>query len=239
MGFFNERGLGLNDSLATFFGTHEALTLPQIAGAMMLSFLLAMIFAVVYQITFRGFTYSRSYIHTMVIGSMVTCMLIMAVGSNLARGMGILGTLAIIRFRTPVRDPRDAMFLFACLGVGISCGSGMPLVALVGTVMINLVAVILHWVPFASRREYEGLLRFSVADENQAAKSMIDDILIKYCDSFYALGVRQANQGQSVEYSFQIRLIDPSYKQDIIKDLTDAKVFHDPVLMMQRTTVEL
>lgn len=229
----------MNDYLASFFGTQDTITAPEIMGALVLSFLLSMVFAVVYQVTFRGFSYSRSYIHTMVIGSMVTCMLIMAVGSNLARGMGILGTLAIIRFRTPVRDPRDAMFLFACLGVGISCGSGMPLVALIGTVLINIVALILHWVPFASRREYEGLLRFSVDNADEAAKQMIDDILIKYCDSFYALGLRKAEQGSSVEFSYQVRLIEPTYKQDIIKEFSENDQFHDPVLMMQRTTVEL
>jgi len=155
----------------------------------------------------------------MVMGSMVTCMLIMAVGSNLARGMGFLGTLAIIRFRTPVRDPRDAMFLFACLGVGISCGSGMSLVAMVGTALINLVALILHWAPFASRREYEGLLRFTMETNDKISQKTVQDILIQYCDSFYVLGMRDAEQGDSVELSYQLRLIDPSYQQDIVSEL--------------------
>ena len=242
----------LNDSLASFLGTQDALTSPEIVGALFLSFLLAMVFAVVYQITFRGFSYSRSYIHTMVIGSMVTCMLIMAVGTNLARGMGILGTLAIIRFRTPVRDPRDAMFLFACLGVGIACGSGMAIVAIIGTVMINVVALILHWAPFASRRDYEGLLRFSIQTMSREgtdperdkrcnnAKQIVKDILIKHCDSFYILGKRDAEQGKREEFSYQVRLIDPSHQQDIITELSQhPELFDDTVLMMQRATVEL
>jgi uncharacterized membrane protein YhiD involved in acid resistance len=138
-----------------------------------------------------------------------------------------------------VRDPRDAMFLFACLGVGIACGSRMPSVALSGTALINIAALILHWAPFSSRREYEGLLRFSIKNDTQEAKQLIDDILIKYCDSFYALGVRKATQGKSIEYSYQIRLIDPSYRDDIVKEFTEHDLFHDPVLMMQRATVEL
>ena len=60
-----------------------------------------------------------AFVHTMILGSMIVSMLIMAIGNNLARGLGILGTLAVIRFRTPIRDPRDMMFLFACLGIGI------------------------------------------------------------------------------------------------------------------------
>ncbi len=222
-----------------FFGTEETLAASTVAGAMILSFLLSMLFAVVYQYTFRGFTYSRSYIHTMVLGSMVTCMLIMAVGTNLARGMGILGTLAIIRFRTPVRDPRDAMFLFACLGVGIACGAGMPVVAAVGTVLINAVALALHWAPFASRREYEGLLRFTMQTNDTKADQAVKDALVRFCSSYYLLGMRDAEQGDCVEYSYQVRLLDPAYQRDLIDAFKKAGCFADVVLLMQRTTVEL
>ena len=232
-------GMTVNEYLAMFFGTQEPLTPMIVAGSLMLSFLLATVFAAVYQATFRGFTYSRSYVHTMVLGSMVTCMLIMAVGSNLARGMGILGTLSIIRFRTPVRDPRDAMFLFACLGVGIACGAGMPQVAAIGTGMISVAALLLHWAPFASRREYEGLLRFITPAGNKGVEQEIQDILKQYCATFFLLGMRDAVQGSSVEYSYQVRLLDPAYQQDIVLALKNTGNVADPVLVMQRTTIEL
>lgn len=231
--------MNVNDYLSMFFGTQEPLDPALVAGALVLSFLLSVVFAVVYQYTFRGFTYSRSYIHTMVLGSMVTCMLIMAVGNNLARGMGILGTLAIIRFRTPVRDPRDAMFLFACLGIGIACGAGMPLVAALGTALINLAALLLHWAPFASRRDYEGLLRFTMPANDAKAEQTVQELLTRYCVSFFLLGMRDAEQGDSVEYSYQVRLLDPAYQQDLVLALKKDGGFGDPVLLMQRTTVEL
>ena len=231
--------MNANDYLSMFFGTQEVLNPQLVAGSLILSFLLAMVFATVYQWTFRGFTYSRSYIHTMVLGSMVTCMLIMSVGNSLARGMGILGTLAIIRFRTPVRDPRDAMFLFACLGIGIACGAGMPIVAVIGTVIINAGALILHWAPFASRREYEGLLRFVMAANDTKAEQEVQAVLTRYCSSFFLLGMRDAEQGDCVEYSYQVRLLDPAYQRDLVETLKKAGQFADVVLLMQRTTVEL
>ena len=227
------------DYLSLFLDPPAVLTPMLVVVHLLLSFLLSMVFATVYQHTFQGFTYSRSYIHTMVLGSMVTCMLIMAVGNNLARGMGILGTLAIIRFRTPVRDPRDAMFLFACLGVGIACGAGMPLVAVVGTASINAVALILHWTPFASRREYEGLLRFSMAAADSQAEQEVQDILVRFCSSFYLLGMRDAEQGDGMELSYQIRLLDPAYQKDLVEAFKKGGHFSDVVLLMQRTTVEL
>ena len=229
----------MTDTLSMFFEPQLVLTPALVAGNLVLSFLLSMAFALVYQHTFRGFTYSRSYIHTMVLGSMVTCMLIMAVGNNLARGMGILGTLAIIRFRTPVRDPRDAMFLFACLGVGIACGAGMPLVAVIGAGAINLVALLLHWTPFASRREYEGLLRFAMPVHDAQAEQAVQDILVRFCASFYLLGMRDAEQGDSMEFSYQVKLLDPAYHKDLVEAFKQAGRFEDVVLLMQRTTIEL
>lgn len=231
--------MNVNDYMALFFGTQEPLNPALVAGAMVLSFLLSTLFAAVYQFTFRGFTYSRSYIHTMVLGTMVTCMLIMSVGNNLARGMGILGTLAIIRFRTPVRDPRDAMFLFACLGVGIACGAGMSLVAVIGTLLICAVALLLHWAPFASRRDYEGLLRFTMPVRDAQAEQAAQDILKRFCASFYLLGMRDAEQGDTMEFSYQVRLLDPAYQQDLVSAFRNASGFSDPVLLLQRTTVEL
>jgi uncharacterized membrane protein YhiD involved in acid resistance len=230
--------MNADDYLSMFFGTQQTLSPQAVAGAMILSFLLSLLFAVVYQHTFRGFTYSRSYIHTMVIGSMVTCMLIMAVGSNLARGMGILGTLAIIRFRTPVRDPRDAMFLFACLGIGIACGSGMPIVAAIGTVLINGAALVLHWSPFASRREYEGLLRFTMKTKDKGDHE-VKNALVRFCSSYYLLGMRDAEQGDCVEYSYQVRLLDPAYQRDLVDAFKKSGCFADVVLQMHRTTIEL
>ena len=227
------------DTLSMFFEPQPVLTPALVAGNLVLSCLLSIVFALVYQHTFSGFTYSRSYIHTMVLGSMVTCMLIMAVGNNLARGMGILGTLAIIRFRTPVRDPRDAMFLFACLGLGIACGAGMPMVAAIGTGVINLAAVLLHWTPFASRREYEGLLRFAMPAHDASAEQVVQDILVRFCSSFYLLGMRDAEQGDRMEFSYQVKLLDPAYNKDLVEALKKAGPFEDVVLLMQRTTVEL
>lgn len=227
-----------DDYLTMFFGTPGAVTVAGCAAALALSFLLGLVVAITYQLTFRGFTYSRSYIHSMVLGAMVTCMLIMAVGSNLARGIGILGTLAIIRFRTPLRDPRDAVFLFASLGAGIACGAGSFPVAIVSIGMFCVAAAILHFSPFASRRDYEGILRFGMKVGDEAMEAAVRDALVKYCSSYGILGVRDAVQGEVAEMSYQIRLLDPAYNKDLVKAVR-ACGCTDPQLILQRNTVEI
>jgi uncharacterized membrane protein YhiD involved in acid resistance len=227
------------DYLNLLFGSATPISFWSVVSNLLLSFALSFIYAIVYQKTFGGFSFSRTFIQSMVLGSLITCMLIMAVGDSLARGLGIMGTLTIIRFRTPVRDPRDAMFLFGCLGTGIACGANMQTVAIGGTLVFNLVALFLHVAPFASRRNYEGLLRFTLTAGNNDAKEAIDTILQQLCESYILLAMRQVVQGTASEYSYHIHLRDPSYRQDLINQLSNVDGLATPTLIMQRATVEV
>ena len=226
------------DQLTSAFGSARILGTEQIVFALLLTFALAFVFATIYRWTYIGFSYSRSFVHTMVLGSMVVAMIIMAIGNNLARGLGIMGTLAIIRFRTPIRDSRDMIFLFACFGVGISCGAATYNVATVGTVTIALAALVLHWSPFASRREYEGLLRFTLP-ASPAQEEQVRSVLRQYCSAFNLIAMREAAQGDLIEFSYQVRLIDPSYQSELIEKLRAVPEVSEPSLLMHRTTVEL
>lgn len=203
-----------------------------------MAFLLCSVFATVYRWTFSGLSYSRGYIHTLVIGGMVVAMVIMAIGNNLARGLGILGTLAIIRFRTPIRDARDLIFLFASLGVGVGCGAGAYAVALIGTGTISSAMLLMHLSPFASRREYEGMLRFLLPNETRM-EGDVEEILRHCCSSFHMIAMRESTQGELIEYSYHVKLVDPSYQAEIIDRLHDVEDVVDPTLLMQRQTVEL
>ncbi len=226
------------DEFQTVFGSAQILGATQILTSLLMSFVLASVLATAYRWTFAGMSYSRSFIHTLVLGAMITSMLIMAIGNNLARGLGILGTLAIVRFRTPIRDPRDMMFLFASLGVGIACGANTLGVAIVGTFVISGAALLLHWSPFASRREYEGMLRFMAA-EGQDEGGGIDGVLKSCCSGFSLIAMREAAQGEQVEYSYQVRLLDPSYQREIVEGLNAVEGVSSTSLLMHRTTVEL
>ena len=77
----------------------------------LLAFILSSVIAMIYERTFQGLSYSRGLVQSMVLGSIVSCLLMIAIGDNIARGIGIVGSLAIIRFRTNLRDPRDLVFL--------------------------------------------------------------------------------------------------------------------------------
>ena len=226
------------DYLNMIFGLGGPVSFLSVLATLLLTFVLTFIFTMVYQRTFSGFSYSRTFLQSLILGSIVCCGLVLAIGDNLARGLGIMGTLTIIRFRTLVRDPRDAMFLFACLATGIACGAGMITIAVAMTIVFNGIVFLLHVAPLLSRRDYEGMLRFTASKETEV-KEAVDNLLMMMCETYTLVSMREAVQGELFEYSYQIRLRDSSYQKEIVKGVSEIQGITDPILMMHRSTVEI
>ena len=96
------------------------------AYSLVLCFVLSNIIAFTYEKTFQGLSYSRNFVQAMILGSLVVAVAMMAIGNNLARGLGMMGALTIIRFRTNLKDPRDIIFIFASLATGMAAGVSTP-----------------------------------------------------------------------------------------------------------------
>lgn len=222
----------------TQMGVAREITAAGILTSMIMSFVLGSLMATVYRWTHAGFSYSRSYVQTLVLGTICSTIMIIAIGNNLARGLGILGALAIIRFRTPIRDPRDLIFLFACLAVGISCGAQSFMVSILGALFFSFAAFYLNAAPFSSRREFEGLLRF-ILPSDSSSDLHLQEIFASYTSSAEMVAMREAIQGNALEYSYQLRLIDPTYKGDLLNALNKLQDIEEVSLVMQRSTVEI
>ena len=108
-------------------------TIVTIIYTALLAFVLSTLIAITYEKTYRGLSYSRNFVQALILSSIVAATVMQAIGDSLARGLGIIGALAIIRFRTVFKDPRDIIFMFASLAAGISCGVFGFTVGVIGT----------------------------------------------------------------------------------------------------------
>jgi hypothetical protein len=219
-------------------GAMRSLVATEIFYSLCIAFVLSLVLANIYRWTHQGFSYQRSFLQTIVLASIAVSIMIMAIGNNMARGLGILGAMAFVRFRTPIRDPRDVIFIFAALAIGISCGAQVFVVAIMGTLFFGFTAFFLSWSPWASRREFEGLLRFMLPANTKAAASL-PEIFGQYCTGAELVASREAIQGEVLEYAYQVRLIDPSYKVDLVDAIAKLPDASEVSLVMQRTTVEI
>jgi len=202
------------------------------------AFVLSSIIALMYERTFQGLSYSRGLVQSMILGSIVSCLLMIAIGDNIARGIGIVGSLAIIRFRTNLRDPRDLVFLFASLGIGVASGVQSYATAIIGTIMFCLIVFVLYISPFGARRKHDGLVRFQIPSGPVAA-SAVTNILLTHTKNFVLVTMRNVAQGQVVDYAYQVKLADPMANQTLIQQLEKIDGIRGITYMNQEATVEV
>jgi hypothetical protein len=172
--------------------------------ALIAAFLLGQAIAAIYVWTYRGMSYTRSYVHAIAIGAIVACMIMLATSTNIAAGIGVAGSLSALRLRIALRDPRDMIFIFAGMAVGIACGLHAFTVALAGTMMFCVAIAALTLVEFGQREIFEGLLRF-YAKPDPATELAIGKILDQYSGRFALTTMREVRQGAAMEYAYHLR----------------------------------
>lgn len=209
-----------------------------IAYTIMLAFLLSTVLAVIYQKTFRGLSYSRNYVQAIVLIAIISAVIIQSVGDSLARGIGIMAAMAIIRFRTNLKDPRDTLFLFASLAAGISCGAYAFNVAIIGTVGFSLAAIVLYFSPLGPNNYFDGMLRFNMPTENKE-RGLMEAKIQEYCKSFSLVTLREIEQGKRMDYAYHIKLRRGKTHESFLADLKTLASIQGISLMMQEATVDL
>ena len=192
------------DSLLLDFGTLK-LDWHTVVLSFLSAFFLSSVVAIVYERTFQGLSWSRGLMQSMVLGGIITCLLMIAIGDNVARGIGIVGSLAIIRFRTNLRDPRDLVFLFAALGAGVACGVQSYVAAAFGTFLFCVIAIAMHFSLFGTRRKYDGLVRFQMPTGPTLA-TQVAEIMQAIPLTFALVTMRNVSQGDLVDYTYQVKL---------------------------------
>ncbi len=170
------------------------------ALAITAAFLVGMFIYLVYKKTFGGVMYSRVFNISLVLLTMLTTLVILAVTSNVIIALGMVGALSIVRFRTPIKDPMDLVFLFWSIVTGIVIGAGLIPLAVLGSVIIGLILV-----AFVSRNAMETpyIVIINCADENAESKALE---LMKKMFSKYRVKSKTVTTEKGIELVYEIRL---------------------------------
>ena len=113
--------------------------------AMAAAVLLGIVIYKVYGHYYGGVVYSQSFGVTLIGMTVLTCMLTLAISSNIVISLGMVGALSIVRYRTAIKDPMDLLYLFWSISVGITLAAGLYVLAvLTMIVMIFIVYIFYH-----------------------------------------------------------------------------------------------
>lgn len=179
-----------------------------IGFALLLAFLLSSLLVFAYEHSSRDVVPPNHFIQSMILMAIVTVIIMESIGDSMARGFGIFGALAILRFRVNITNPRNVAFIFAAMAVGIACGVNSFANAIIGTLSFCLIAFLLRLTPYGRKHNLLGLLRFQLtADSEDLPK--IQTALKDFCRSFVLKRYRITSpEGKEdlIEYVYEIRL---------------------------------
>lgn len=182
------------------------------------SLICSFIISLVYKYTYNGIGYSQSFVNSIIFLSMITSMVIMIIGNNLARAFGLVGALSIIRFRTAIKDTSDIVYIFLGLGLGMSAGVGYYKLAIIGTLFIGTVLILFSKSKSEIFKSGNYLLQFTYKSE-AAAEKEFPGVLDSFCARYEIVNVRSDEFAGALIYSYHIQFKRGKQPDDFIKAL--------------------
>ena len=205
-------------------------------ASLLLAFSLSMAIAWVYSLTHTGLSYLRGFTQSVAVAGLISALVMMAIGDDVARGLGVVGALTVVRFRTTLKDTRDLLFIFASLATGMACGVRAYAIAIVGAAVFIGAAVLLRYSDFGSHREFDAVLRLRMPTREPPQRAVLQ-LLEEHCRRFVLVTMRQAG-AEVNEYAYQLELAVPQSSAALLAALQAVPGLSGVTVLLQDSAVE-
>ena len=159
------------------FSQGGAFQLFDLAVGLVLAALMTLALVQTYRASHRGASYSVAFLQSLFMLSSCTTLIMVVIGSNIARAFSLVGALSIIRFRTAMKDPRDVGFVFATLAVGMGCGTGFYAATILFTLFVCALLLVLARLHVGEADTTEAVLRITVGSDGTATVEAAEALL--------------------------------------------------------------
>ena len=157
------------------------------------SLVLSIIIAITYRGTHRGVSYSQTFTQNLVLIGMIVAMVMLIIGTNIARAFTLLGALSIVRFRNAVKDSRDVGFIFFVMAIGMACGTKFYPLAMIGTFVGCGLMYFMTYTQFGQKGLAQDILELYFPIDKDYAKTLTP-IFITYLKYYSLLGVDSVDE---------------------------------------------
>ena len=198
-----------------------ALVAVTLAGAL----LAGLIISWVYKKTYRGVLFSPSFSLTLIMLTVVTAPVVMAIGSDVALSMGMVGALSIVRFRTAVKEPLDTAYMFWAITMGILLGAKMFVIALVVVVAMSIIMLALSFFKLRNPGSYLLVMHY-----DEYAQDDIEAAIRREVRNYRLRSKTVTRAG--AEMTYEVRL---EQKNDLVGRMLDIEGVHDATVVACQT----
>ena len=162
--------------------------------------------------------YQRSMAVTLLMLPIILSVIILFIGSNIARAFSLAGTLSIIRFRSAPGDPKDIGFIFFDIAAGLACGVGMFGYGAIFVAVLCAVIILTEKYGLFEKKSAQKVLKITIP-ENLNYQNAFDEILKKYTKRFSLNGIKTTDLGSLFELNYSVVMQSDNDEQEFINEL--------------------
>ena len=198
------------------------LTLEEALINLFIAFVCGILISFFYRKSYNGGGYQKSFLNSIIILTMITSLVIMVIGNNLARAFGLVGAMSIIRFRTAVKETLDIIFIFFALALGMAAGVGLHKLALIAAIIIGGIVLVLSRTNFIAPIKKEQLLQFYFESKDDADENEYLKVLKKYAVRLKLINAKSVGDTDHIEVSYFVQLKKSELQEKMIRELNNV-----------------
>jgi len=190
------------------------------------SIVLSFIIAITYRGTHRSVSYSHNFTQNLVLLGIIVSIIMLIIGSNIARAFTLVGALSIVRFRSAVKDARDLGFIFFTMAMGMACGIRFYPIAMLLTITGCLLMYLMTITKFGQKYLAQDLLEMTFPKSKDYFE-FLSTIFTQHLKYYSLLSVSSIDD-ENNRLSFIITFKSPKLslikkRRDIFKDSMKTK----------------
>lgn len=190
-------------------------------GAAVVMMLVALAFGAAIGLTYcktQEENYQRSMAVTLLMLPIILSVIILFIGSNIARAFSLAGTLSIIRFRSAPGDPKDIGFIFFDIAAGLACGVGLYGYGAIFVSVLCIVMILTEKFKFFEKKAVQKTLKITIP-ENLNYQGAFDEVLKKYTKKHTLTKIKTTDLGSLFELCYIVTMLNDEDEQKFINEL--------------------
>ncbi len=206
------------DKLTNIQDLTSSFSMLDVTLSLTLSFVLTSLIGLLYMKTHKWTSYTQSFVHTLVLMWMIISVIMLIVGSNIARAFSLVWALSIIRFRNAVKETRDVWFIFFAMAIGMAMWTKFYLLWITATAVISLSILIMNKFDWYARPVTSQILKIQL-ENNIDFEGLFDDIFVKYTISSELISIDSVRWWLLTELVYTVNVNHKINKQNFIYEI--------------------
>lgn len=224
----------------------ESLFSPSLTSAEMtltstiLTILLAIVLGGIISLTYMKTNpngYAQNFTLTMVILPVIVAIIILMIGSNIARAFSLAGAFSIIRFRSAPGDPKDIAYVLFTMAAGLACGVGAYGYAVLFTIILCVLMFALSRFNYGARKTTQKTLKVTIP-ENLGYEEAFDEVFKKFNVPYELKKIKTTELGSLYELVYAVTLNSQTNQKEFLDEIRCRNGNLDLSLTMSPATAE-